>query len=426
MNKNHPCPSLSTDTKAIEKDSIEANWRSVVRRRSFLRNIGLGTAATTLPVSSLFAVETNGSSDRDDRPLTRGDAAILRLAAAIELIEADLWQQYNELGGAVDQNNNPNPGNPSYIAGLSNLDGDMAQYISDNTDDEISHAAFLNAYLESKGEEPVSFKTFQTIPPTKASGANQSLMRITNLQSLNVDTSWYFRYRSTKNPDFGAQFPQLLTISNQPAIPVSDADTDPNTLVSLLQSPPITDPKARRMQAIANTAGFHFAFIEQGGSSLYPVLALRASSLEVLRILVSIGGVEINHFSVWHDKGGNAINQPLAGPNGLTDPETGLTFPDFNNPANQHNPKLSPSDQAAGSQMFQTNLILPEPVEFLSRNLPPVSIIRPTRARNGGAVATIQAFTADNLFLGQKDQRFFQTVLGLASAADNATRDLNS
>jgi hypothetical protein len=138
---------------------------------------------------------------------------------------------------------------------------------------------------------------------------------------------------------------------------------------------------------------------------------------------LSIGGVEIDHFSLWHDKGGNAIAQPLAGPNGLTDPETGLTFPDFNNPANQHNANLSPTDQAAGSQMFQTNLILPEPTEFLRKDLPPVSIIRPTLTQNGGAVATVQAFIADNLFLGQKDQRFFQTMLGLAQAADEAQRE---
>jgi hypothetical protein len=425
MNKNRPSVGLLSETKPIDKSILESNWNNLVRRRSFLHRIGLGAAAATLPVTSLFAAEKNSDGDRDDRPLTRGDAAILRLAAAIELIEADLWQQYNELGGAVDHNDNPNPGNPSYLAALANLDADMPQYISDNTDDEISHAAFLNAYLQSKGEEPVSFESFRTIPPSKATGANHSLMRFTNLQALNVDTSWYFRYRSTKNPDLGAQFPQLLTITNQPAIPISDADTDPNALVALVQSLPISDPKARRIQAIANTAGFHFSFIEQGGSSLYPILALKATSLEVLRILLSIGGVEIDHFSLWHDKGGNAIAQPLAGPNGLTDPETGLTFPDFNNPVNQHNSKLSAADQAAGSQIFQTNLILPEPVEFLSRNLPPVSIIRPTSDRNGGAVATIQSFIADNLFFGQKDQRFFQTVLALAGTADQARRDLD-
>lgn len=424
MKVRHLSSAASAKAQPNEKETLESTWRGVVRRRAFLR--GIGAAAAALPATALFAQEKDNAYDRDDKPLTRGDAAILRLAAAIELIEADLWQQYNELGGAVDHNDNPNPGNPSYTAALANLDSDMPQYISDNTDDEISHAAFLNAYLESKGEEPVSFKAFQTIPPTKATGANQNLLRITNLQALNVDTSWYFRYRSTTNPDLGAAFPQLLNIKNQPAIPISDKDTDPTALVPLLQMLPIADPKARRMQAIANTAGLHFAFIEQGGSSLYPILALKASSLEVLRILLSIGGVEIDHFSLWHDKGGNAIAQPLAGPSGLTDPETGLTFPDFNNAANQHNPKLSAADRAAGSQMFQTNLILPEPVEFLSKDFPPVSIIRPTLTRNGGAVATIKAFTANNLFLGQKDQRFFQKVLRLAEEADEARRDLDT
>ncbi len=413
-----------SDTLSIDKENVAFNWRRVVRRRSFLH--GIGAAAAVLPATALFAAERDPESDSDDRPLSRSDAALLRLAAAIELIESDLWQQYNELGGAVDRNDNRNPGNPSYIAALANLDGDMPQYISDNTDDEISHAAFLNAYLASKGEEPVSFKQFQTIPPSKATGANQNLARITNLQVLNVDTSWYFRYRSTQNPDLGAQFPQLVDIRNQPAIPLSDSATDPNALVPLLQSLPIVDPKARRMQAIANTAGFHFAYIEQGGSSLYPVLSLKATSREVLRILLGIGGVEINHFSLWHDKGGNAIAQPLAGPNGLTDPEAGLTFPDFNNPVNRHNANLSAADRAAGSQIFQTNLILPEPCEFISKDLPPVSIVRPTSTRNGGAVATIQSFMADNPFLGQKDQRFFQTVLGLARAADDARRDLDN
>jgi hypothetical protein len=386
--------------------ALDANWRRVIQRRKFLH--GIGVAGAVSAAGSLFA--------EDGRGLGRSDVALLRLAAAVELIETDLWQQYNELGGAVDHNDQANPGNPAYIAALQNLDGDMPQYISDNTDDEISHAAFLNAYLASKGEEPVNLDAFRTLAPSKASGANQNLRRLTNLQALNVDTSWFFRYRSTRNPDLGATFPQLLTIANQPAIPLNDVDTPPATPLNLFQ-PPITDPAAQRMQAIANTAGFHFAFIEQGGSSLYPVLALKAESREVLRILLSIGGVEIDHFALWHDKGGNAIAQPLAG---VTDPKTGLTFPDFNDPANQHNSNLSAVDQAAGSQMFQTNLILPEPCEFLSPALPPVSVIRPTLTQNGGAVATISSFAADNLFAGQP-REFLNFVMALATAADAVT-----
>jgi hypothetical protein len=154
------------------------------------------------------------------------------------------------------------------------------------------------------------------------------------------------------------------------------------------------------MQAIANTAGFHFAFIEQGGASLYPTLAFKAMDPEVLRILVSIGGVEIDHFGLWHDKGGNAVAQPLAL---VTDPVTGLTFPDLN---------------ALNSELDQTNLILPEPCDFISKDLPKCSVIRPTTTRDGGAVATIKAFTDDLLFLGQSGG-FFNLVNRLAVEADS-------
>ena len=384
----------SSETRAAN-DDVQGNWQRVVRRRSFLHGIGAVGAmagAAALPAGKLFA--------QDNKRLSKGDAAILRLAAAIEFIEADLWQQYNELGGQVDNNDKPNPGNPAYIAALQNLDGDMPQYISDNTDDEISHRDFLNAYLKSRGAQPIDFKQFETLQPTKAAGALGN-GRLTNLQNLTVDTSWYFRYRSTQNPDLGAKFPQLLNIVNQPAIPLNN-NYAPATI-----------------QAIANIAAIHFAFIEQGGSSLYPVLALKATSLEVLRILISIGGVEIDHFSLWHDKMGNAVAQPVAP---FSDPVTGLTFPDFNNPASQHNAMLSAADQKAGSQMFQTNLIQPEPCEFLSPNLPACSIIRPTLSPNGGPMATVQSFIADRLFAGQ-NPRFLEQLMELASEAEAARRE---
>ena len=383
---------------------LDSNWSRLIRRRKFLQ--GIGAAGAALPAASLFGATATTTTNK----LHPGDAALLQFALTAELIEADLWQQYNELGGAVDKNDNPNPGNPSYIAALQNLDGDMPQYISDNTDDEISHAAFLAAYLTSKGVTAVNLSQYATLQGSQATGANPTARRITNLTSLNVDTSWYFRYRSTQNPDLGASFPQLLTIKNQPAIPLNDTDTNPNTQVPI----PPGKPGPNRMQAIANTAGFHFALVEQGGSSLYPILCLKATSREVLRILLSIGGVEIDHFSLWHDKGANAVAQPLAG---ISDPITGLTFPDFNNPANQHNSQLSAADQAAGGQMFQTNLILPEPSQFLSASLPPVSIIRPTLDQNGGAMAAIQGFISHNLFMGQSNA-FVELLFELAAQAD--------
>ena len=403
----HPIIDIASYTKHTEltKEDLSTKWERVVRRRQFLH--ALGVAGAVLPASTVFARTASNSSSR----LTPGDAALLRFAAAAELIEADLWLQYNELGGVTG-------GNPGYIAALQNLDSDMPQYIADNTDDEISHAAFLNAYLISKGEAPADLDAFRNLASSKATGSDQTLGRLTNLQALNVDTSFWFRYRSTQNPDLGAKFPQLLKIKNQSAIPVSDSDTPPDTPQLV---PPVSGATRNqlRMQSIANTAGFHFAYIEQGGSSLYPILALKATSLEVLRILLSIGGVEVDHFSLWHDKAGNAVNQPFAG---VVDPVTKLAFPDFNNPTNQHNSQLSAADRAAGSELFQTNLILPEPCEFLTADLPRVSIIRPTLTANGGAVATIESFTADNLFLGQ-DQGFFTTVMELARAADAAKRE---
>src|ERR1700682_3191774 len=171
------------------KEEVQTQWHSVVRRRSFLA--GLGVAAAALPASGLL---TGVRAEGND--LNQGDVAILQFLAAAEIIETDLWQQYNELGG-VDG------GNAAYIAALQNLDGDMPQYITDNTDDEVSHAAFLNAYLQSRGAERVDLERFRTLPSSKATGARQ-VKRITNLQRLDVDTSFFTRYRSSLSPDSGA------------------------------------------------------------------------------------------------------------------------------------------------------------------------------------------------------------------------------
>ena len=366
-------------------EDLQRHWQGVIKRRSFLKSIGIAGAA--LSASAVLGSTSRAQSRPATGRLPKGDAALLRFAAAVELIEADLWQQYNELGGVQG-------GNPAYIAALSNLDGDMPQYIADNTDDELSHAAFLNAYLMSRGEAPVDLDPFRKLPSSQATGA-QNIGRLTNLLKLNVDLSWYTRYRSSKNPDFGVNFKGPFEILNEPAIPLDDTDTPPGQPQPV---PPATSQQAR-MQAIANTAGFHFAFIEQGGASLYPTLAFKATDPEVLRILVSIGGVEIDHFGLWHDKAGNAVSQPLAG---VTDPQTGQTFPDLN---------------ALNSELDQTNLILPEPCTFISKKLPKCSVIRPTSTENGGAVATIKAFTDDLLFLGQSSA-FFDVVNRLAVEAD--------
>jgi hypothetical protein len=351
-------------------------------RRSFLR---AGLAAPGAVGVGLLAGAWPSRAFADNSP-TQGDIDILRFLAAAEILETDLWQQYNELGGIQDTEVPGGSGNPHYTKALKKLDGDMDQYIHDNTEDEITHFTFINAYLASKGAAPVNLDQFRTLPSSTATGAQQ-IKRLTNLMQLTVDTSWWTRYRSrTKNPDFGDTFPPAIPglLQGQfPAIPRSNHDLTPT----------------HHIQAIANTAAFHFATIEQGGTSLYPALAQRVTNLEVLRILLSIGPTETAHFQTWHDKAGNIVP--------LTDPTNGLVFPDLNK-------------APFGGEDFQTNLIMPEPTVFLSKTLPVCSIIRPT-ATEGAAMAALKALTDDGLFIGQS-QGFFTTLQQLATAADAAQR----
>jgi ferritin-like protein len=376
----------------VEPGSITQH---LTNRRAFLKNGALAAGAATVGAGLLADVLPAFGLEQNATKLTKGDAAILRFLAAVEIIESDLWLQYNELGGVQDDELPRGDVSDPYIAVLEKLDGDMPQYIHDNTEDEFTHFQFINAYLTSKGVHPVDLDAFRTLPSSKATGAQQ-IGRLTNLMRLTVDTSWYTRYRSrTKNPDLDPTFtfPQAvpsLNVGRHPAIPRSDDDLTPRD----------------HIQAIANTAAFHFGFIEQGGTSLYPALAQRVTSPEVLRILLSIGPTETAHFQTWHDKAGAAVSDPLAP---LTDPKNPtLIFPNLNAP-----PK--------GGEDFQTNLIMPEPVPFLSRKFPVCSIIRPTETK-GAAMGALKAFIADGLFLGQSDE-FFAILRDLAAQADQARRE---
>jgi hypothetical protein len=362
--------------------------------------IGAGAMMTTVgPLTKVAAAA---------RKLSKGDAAILRFLAAAEILESDLWEQYTELGGvqnnefvnAVDDDNvrtgfAETGGNALYTAALKLLDGDMDQYIFDNTDDEISHQQFLNAYLASRGADTVNLEQFRTLPGSQATGANKSRMRLTNLMQLNVDTSFWSRYRSdSDNPDLDPSFvfPQAATIVNRTAIPRTDADTTGST----------ADNISDHLKAIAFTAGFHFAFIEQGGTSLYPSLAQRVNDTEVLRVLLSIGPTETMHFQTWQDKAGNAT--PVTD----VDPVTGasVTFNDLT---------------TGQTELLQSNLIMPEPTPFLSRDLPICSVIRPTNTQ-GAAMGAVKALTADGLFTGQTSG-FFNALNELALEADAARRN---
>jgi len=386
-------------------------------RRSFLKN-GTVAGAATLGAGLLPARVSAFEGDDDDRArITKGDIAILKFLQALEQVEADLWIQYSELGGTQDNEvSGVNGGNPAYTAALTILDGDMPQYIHDNTDDEISHAAFLGKYLESKGESAVSLEAFRHLPTSKAAGANQNFKgdggRLTNLTQLTIDTSFWTRYRSITNPDFDpkAVFQQAvpsLNIRQHTAIPRTDGDTTPNPDGSI----------SDLLKAIAFTAGFHFAFIEQGGTSLYPTLAQHVTNLEVLRILLSIGPSETMHFQTWQDKAGNAT--PLTVFDNVNN--SSLTFTDLHVAQGETNP------ESLNGDTLQANLIMPEPTHFLNPKFGPVAIIRPTSIQNGGAMAAVQSFVDDGLFLDpatSNNTGIVAVLRRLAEEADEARRRL--
>jgi Ferritin-like domain len=329
------------------------------------------------------------AADASSSPITKGDITILSFLAAAELLEADLWQQYAELGGLtpgqLPVETAPFTPMNTYQTAFMNLDPDGPQYISANAGDEQSHAEFLNAYLISKGADPVDLDAFRTLPSSQAKGAQQ-IGRLTNLMNLTIDTSWYTRYRSTQNPDFGATFPQAVDLVNVTGIPRDNGDFAPH----------------KHVQAIANTAAFHFGTIEQGGSTLYSAMAQKANNVEVLRIVVSIGGDEVAHFLEWVDFSGNGVQPPVAP---FTDPVSGLTFPNFDVTVN---PSL------------QTNLIFPVPCEFISSSLPRCAVIRPTDPTNI-AMGVVKFLTDMGLFVGQSPA-FFTALKNLAVAADAAQR----
>jgi len=360
-----------------------------LQRRSFLKRLSLGGTAL-LPAAAWIAGGTAANArgvgagkGRDDEfrgPLTRGDAAILRFLAAAEILETDLWQQYNELA----------LGNAAFQGALAVLDEDMPTYVNQNTRDEFTHQDFINHYLISKGQPPVNLEKYRRLPSSQATGANKHAKRLTNLMNLTVDTSWYTRYRSAGNPDFGDTFPQIVNLVNLPAIPNGDLPSGSDDI-----------------QLIANTAGFHFATIEQGGSSLYDSFVTKATSLEVLRIIASIGGSEIQHFEVWQDKAGNAPPVPM---------DTGARFPQL---------PLSPDQTPNGidpANPIDTNQIMPRPCKFIRPNLPLCAVIRPTSTAEAGAVAAATGLTQSGLFNGQS-REFFEVLFELAREADEARRE---
>jgi hypothetical protein len=366
-------------------------------RRSFLKS-GFAAAGAATIGTGLLARGTTASAQQTDSgsSLTAGDIAILQFLAAGEALEADFYTQYNELGGIQDSEIIGGSGNRIYTENLRRIDPNIPQYIHDITDDEMSHQNFINAYLVSKGATAVDLEPYRTLQGSTATGSSGKL-RLTNLMQLTVDTSWWTRYRSsTNNPDVNpTMFEQAVPDLHKgqfPAIPRTDDGLHPH----------------EHIQAIANTAAFHIPTVEQGGGSLRMALAQRATSVEVLRLLISMGPIETTHFQTFSDKAGNVPP--------LTDSTNGLTFPDLNS-------GVDPNTGARGAavrQMFQTNLIMPEPCPFIDSSLPPCSVIRPTNT-TGAAMGALKFLTAMGLFIGQSNA-FFTYLTQLAEAADAAQR----
>jgi hypothetical protein len=396
-------------------------FTSGTSRRAFLKNgtvAGAATMGAGLLAGNTFAFDRE---DDDDRArITKGDIAILRFLQALEQVEEDLWRQYAELAGTQDNEfTGLTGGNVAYSQALQLLDGDMPQYIHDNTDDEISHARFLKNYLESKGAESFDLTPFRVLPSSTADGAQQ-IGRLTNLTQLTIDTSFWSRYRSITNPDFDplAKFAQAvpsLNVNQHTAIPRSHADTD-GSVINLID--PTKSTFTDHLKAIAFTAGFHFAFIEQGGTSLYPTLAQHVTNLEVLRVLLSIGPSETMHFQTWQDKAGNAT--PLTDVDPVNN--STVTFTDLKGAQGETNP------ESLNGDTLQANLIMPEPTHFLNQKFGPVAIIRPTSTALGGAVAAVQSFLTDGLFINPKtnksDTGIVPVLMRLAEEADEARRQL--
>jgi len=330
-------------------------------RRDFLKSTVFAGAAVAVTAGNVLPTRAATPAGRS---LNRGDTAILRFLAAAELIEHDLWLQYAELG----------ENNPDYGEALESIDDDMVDYAVDVTEDELSHHEFINAFLASRGAEPVNLDEFKTIAPPNVTGIQQT-PRLTNLTKLSVDTSYYTRYRGTGNPDFGAHFPQIATIREHPGIPTSNGLSE------------------RKLGGIARVAAFHFASIEVGGTSLYDSFLTKVSNPDVLRIVGSIYATEAIHYAIFEDTFG--------GIKAFKNEDGTLIVPDLT--GGKH-----------GSEH-----VMPKRCAFLDFSLPTCSVIRPSATANAGAIAAVNALTASNLFRGQS-RKFFRVLNELAEQADAA------
>ncbi len=349
--------------------------------------MSVATAGTML--SRVSRTEYGQTLDYSAGDLTKGDIAILRFLAAMELIESDLWQQYEELGGATSSSDN------RYRLALEDLDAQISQHITRNTQCEISHAAYLNAFLKSEGVEPVDLDRFRVLRGSTANSVHD-VGRLTNLFHLDMDTKWYLRYRSLEDPDSGPFLSPTFRIANRQAIPRTETDYE----------------RPAQIQAMANTAVFHFGYIEDACARLYSSLSQNLKRARVLKVALSIGGDEIAQFLTWADFARVATQGPPFC-FGKSRPSTENGMPYWT--SNIHHRQSFSHDE----------LNFPASGDFMSKILRQCPAVLPRDDQFDGAAATINSFTQNGLFVAQSPD-FLRKLAQMAQDADAAARSQSS
>jgi hypothetical protein len=149
--------------------------------------------------------------------------------------------------------------------------------------------------------------------------------------------------------------------------------------------------------------------MEYSGSSLYASFSQKVTRAEVLKITLGLGGNEIAHFLAWIDFVGNAIQGPP------------FKFDSAQSPTEYAGPTFRHRTVKNHRPRRQSNLSFPVPADLISSDLARSLTVCRLDDRFCGAVATIQSFSQNGLFVGQSPE-FLRTLGQMAEAADDAVR----
>ena len=369
----------------FERDN---SMKSAVNRRGQMTcgTLGASVATAGTLLSRIRKSAFGQTMDYSDDALTKGDIAILKFLQTIELIESDLWQQYDELGGITKGMQN------SYQLALQDIDDSCSEYISRNSIDEIGHATFLSSYLESEEVAPVNLDKYRTLRGSRATDAND-VGRLTNLMHLEIDKSRYIQNHTAEYTQLREAVPQVVGIVRRTTIPRTEEDFNEPALI----------------QTIAHTAVFQFRYFEWGVSSLYTSFSRQVRRAKVLKIALGIGAHEIAHSLNWANFPPHSAKGPLT------------RFDNSETSSKNRRPLLSDFNVPFVGLHLQTIPLIPLRSEFIGDNIPLWPVIWPLDDRFGGAVDTIMSFAEDGLFFGQS-KGLLQELIATAEDADAALR----